>query len=87
MLGSATTADECVLLKNTTGAGGVGISLPEMQKEANLGGIKEGSQDVCACRSEVGWGQPMLPLATCRSTPLAKQMPDQKSVPASFTSI
>lgn len=39
---------------------GVGNSLPEMQKEANIGGKKEGSQDVCACCSEVGWGQPTL---------------------------
>lgn len=69
MLGSAATADECIPLKNTTGGGGVENSLPEMQKEANLGGKKEGSQDACACCSEVRWGQLTLPLATCRSTP------------------
>lgn len=49
MLGSATTADDCILLKSVAGGGGVRISLPEMLKEANHRGKKEQSRDVCAC--------------------------------------
>ena len=93
MLGSATPANDWILLKSTAGGGGVGISCPEMLKEVNLGGGwgRTEPRHLCvlswASLSEVGWDQLMLLLATCRSPPLAKQTPEKKRVPAPFRSI
>lgn len=48
VLGSTTSVDDCILLKSTAGGGGVGISPPEMLKEANLG-EKKRVEPRCLC--------------------------------------
>lgn len=52
-LGSTTEANDCILLKSTAGGGGVGISLPEMLKEANLG-EKRAEPRSLACHPGLG---------------------------------